>query len=100
MKLGILVNSKKHLSAITGIVRVAAARGNQVTLFAMDEGTRLLEEADYVSLAELQGVSMSYCDHSAVELSVNTSGLSDSIECSSQYSNAAMNHDADKMLVL
>jgi len=100
MKLGILVNSKKHLPAITGIVRVAAARGNRITLFAMDEGTRLLEEADYVALADLEGVSMSFCEHSAVELSVNTGGLSDAIESSSQYSNAAMNHDADKVLVL
>ncbi len=100
MKLGILVNSKNHLESITGIVRVAAARGNQVTLFAMDEGTRLLEEADYVALAGLEGVSMSYCEHSAVELSVNTGGLSDAVESSSQYSNAAMNHDVDKVLVL
>ncbi|HEB68302.1 MAG TPA: hypothetical protein ENI88_01635 [Desulfobulbus sp.] len=100
MKLGILVNSNRYLTTITGIVGVAAARGNQVTLFAMDEGTRLLEDADYVALADLEGVSMSYCEHSAVELSVNTRGLSDAIESSSQYSNAAMNHDADKVLVL
>lgn len=100
MKLGILVNSNMHLSQIAGIVKVAAARGNEVTLFAMDEGTRLLEEPEYVSLAGLRGVSMSYCEHSAVELSVDTGGLSESIESSSQYSNAVMNHNADKVLVL
>lgn len=100
MKFGILVNTNDHLPAITGITRAATVRGHEVTIFAMDEGTRLLETLDYVSLAELQGVSMSYCEHSAQELAVNTDGLSDSIESSSQYSNAAMNHNADKVLVL
>ncbi len=100
MKLGILINSNKHLPVITGIVRAAVARGNKVIIFSMDEGTKLLEEPDYVSLAEIQGISMSYCDHSAIELSVNTDGLSESIGRSSQYSNAAMNHEADKVLVL
>ena len=100
MKLGILVNTNDHLSAITGITRAAAAKGHQVTIFSMDEGTRFLEAPEYVSLSELQGVSMSYCEHSALELTVNTVGLTDSIERSSQYSNAAMNHNADKVLVL
>jgi predicted peroxiredoxin len=100
MKLGILVNTNDHLEAIAGITRASTTRGHHVTIFAMDEGTRLLEEAEYVTLAELEGVSMSYCEHSALELSVNTDGLSDSVESSSQYSNAAMNHSADKVLVL
>lgn len=100
MKLGILVNTNDHLSAITGVTRAAVDKGHQVTIFSMDEGTRLLESLDYTSLAELQGVSMSYCEHSALELTVNTDGLTDSIERSSQYSNAAMNHNADKVLVL
>ena len=100
MKLGILVNTNDHLAAIAGIVRAAVAKGHQIIIFAMDEGTRLLEEPDYVSLAGLQGVSMSYCDHSSQELKVNTEGLSSSIERSSQYSNAEMNHYSDKVLVL
>jgi predicted peroxiredoxin len=100
MKLGILVNTNDHLSAIMGVTRAAVDKGHQVTIFSMDEGTRLLESLDYTSLAELQGVSMSYCEHSALELTVNTDGLTDSIERSSQYSNAAMNHNADKVLVL
>ena len=100
MKLGILVNTNDHLSAITGVTRAAVDKGHQVTIFSMDEGTRLLEAPEYVSLSELQGVSMSYCEHSALELTVNTAGLTDSIERSSQYSNAAMNHNADKVLVL
>ena len=100
MKLGILVNTNDHLAAIAGIVRAAVAKDHQIIIFAMDEGTRLLEESDYVSLAGLQGVSMSYCDHSTQELNVNTKDLDPSIERSSQYSNAEMNHYSDKVLVL
>ncbi|HHK60512.1 MAG TPA: hypothetical protein ENJ73_02160 [Desulfobacterales bacterium] len=100
MKLGILVNSDRHLSAIVGLTRTAVARGHSVQIFAMDSGTRLLEEAAYRDLAALDGVSMSYCDHSAKELEVNTTAVPENIECSSQFSNAAMHHNADKVLVL
>lgn len=100
MKLGILVNSNRHKEAVTGLVTAAAGRGHEVTLFVMDEGTRLLEDSGFTGLAELDGVTMSYCDHSAQELSVNTGGLADSIESSSQYNNAAMNHNADRVIVL
>lgn len=100
MKLGILVNTTDHLAAITGIVRSATAKDHEVYLFAMDVGTKLLEEQDYVSLVELPGVVMSYCEHSANELNVNAEGLHPSIGRSSQYSNAEMNHYSDKVLVL
>ena len=100
MRLGILVNTDNHLENIVGIVRAATSKGHDVNLFAMDEGTKLLEEKDYVALVELPGVLMSYCDHSAQELHVNTDGLNPTIERSSQYSNAEMNHHSDKVLVL
>lgn len=100
MKLGILVNTDKHLKEITGITRAATAKGHEVILFAMDDGTRLLGEADYVSLAELADVKSSYCDHSAQALEIKTDSLIDAIERSSQYNNAEMDHNADKVIVL
>lgn len=100
MKLGILVNTSDHLDDIVGIVQSATAQGHNVNLFAMDVGTKLLEEKSFVSLIELHGVMMSYCDHSVQELGVNTEGLNPSIVRSSQYSNAEMNHNSDKVLVL
>ena len=100
MKLGILVNTNKHLAAVTGITRAAIDKGHEVTIFAMDDGTRLLEEDDYVGLAVLTNVTSSYCDHSAQDLAVKTDSLPDSLERSSQYNNAAMNHNADKVIVL
>ncbi len=100
MKLGILVNTDQHLPQITGITRAAAAKGHEVIIFAMDDGTRLLAEADFVSLAELGKVKSSYCDHSAQALEVKTDSLPEAIERSSQYNNAEMDHNADKVIVL
>ena len=100
MHLGILVNSDSHLALITGITRAASAGGHQVTIFAMDDGTRLLENEGFLALAEEPAVAMSYCDHSARELGVETAMVPGCIERSSQFSNAAMVHNADKVLVL
>ncbi len=100
MKLGMLINKAKHVDDIVGICRAALARNHQVSIFVMDEGSRLLENAAFVSLAELQGVSMSVCDHSAKMIGVNTEGLSPKIVCASQLNNAMMNHSADRVIVL
>ena len=100
MKLGILVNTDKHLEDITGLTKAALSKGHEVILFAMDDGTKLLEQPSYIELHSLQGVAMSFCDHSAKGLGVKTEGVPEEIVCGSQYNNAAMNHDADKMIVL
>ncbi len=100
MKLGILVNSDRNLAGIVGLSRAAVEAGHEVELFAMDTGTRLLEEQEFVGLAGLDGVAMSYCDHSAQALGVDTSRVPEQIAAGSQYNNAHMNHQSDKVLVL
>lgn len=100
MKLGILVNTARHLGDVVGISRAALAKNHQVIIFAMDEGTRLLENPDFVSLAEHDGVSMSLCDHSAKMFGGKTEGLPAKIVCASQLNNAMMNHEADRVIVL
>ena len=100
MKLGMLINTAKHLDQVVGICRAALAKNHQVIIFAMDEGTRLLENGAFVSLAELDGVSMSLCDHSAKMCGANIEGLPPKIVCASQLNNAMMNHDADRVIVL
>ncbi len=100
MKLGMLINTAKHVDDAVGICRAALARGHQVIIFAMDEGTRLLENDAFVSLAALDGVSLSLCDHSAKMFGVKTEGLPPKIVCASQLNNAMMNHNADRVIVL
>ena len=100
MKLGMLVNTAKHLDDVLGICRAALAKNHEVIIFAMDEGTRLLEQDAFVALAGLEGVSMSLCDHSAKMFGAKTEGLPPKIVCASQLNNAMMNHNADRVIVL
>ncbi|MEJ2688943.1 MAG: hypothetical protein P8130_03145 [Deltaproteobacteria bacterium] len=100
MKLGILVNTAQNLPLLNGITKAAIGRGHEIIIFAMDEGTRLLTTSQFKELSGLAGVQASFCDHSAKELEVDTSGLPASIVAGSQYNNADMNHQADKVLVL
>ncbi|MDA8432355.1 MAG: hypothetical protein M0Z60_05250 [Nitrospiraceae bacterium] len=100
MKLGILVNTDRHLDHIVGITNVALARGHEVIIFAMGSGTRLLGTPEFSALCGAPGVSMSFCDYIAKRLHVPTESLLPEIVCGSQYHNAAMNHDADRVIVL
>lgn len=100
MKLGILVNTDKHLDAITGITKSALSKGHTVLIFNMDDGTKLLGNPSFTALCKTQGVTMSYCDHSAKHANVPTEGLPSEIACGSQFDNANMNHEADRVIVL
>jgi predicted peroxiredoxin len=100
VKLGILVNTARHLDDVLGLCHAALAKKHEVIIFAMDEGTRLLENDAFVALAGIEGVSMSLCDHSAKMLGARTEGLPPNIVCASQLNNAMMNHNADRVVVL
>ncbi len=100
MKLGIFVNTNRHLNHVVGIVKAALAKGHEVVMFNMDDGTKLLGTPEFAELCRTKGVSMSFCDHSAKGLNVTTEGLPSEIVCGSQYNNAVMNHDADRLIVL
>lgn len=100
MKLGILVNTDKNLHHILGITRAAIKKGHEVIIFNMDEGVRLLSDASFGSLCSTPGVSMSFCDHSTHVLNLSKEGIPEEIICGSQYNNAVMNHDADRVIVL
>ncbi len=100
MKLGILVNTAKNLQHVVGITRAAVAGGREVIVFAMDEGTRLLQEDAFTSLANLAGVTMSVCEHSAKAHGVAADRLPPQIRCGSQLNNAMMAREADRIVVL
>ena len=100
MKLGILITTDKQLDAILGITKAALAKGHTVALFNMDEGTRLLGNPSFSGLCKTEGVSMSFCDHSAKHINVATEGIPGEIVCGSQFDNANMNHESDKVIVL
>ncbi len=100
MRLGILVNTASHLNHVTGLARAAIAKGHEVMIFAMDEGTRLLENEAFASLATVGGVSMSVCEHSAGANGVSIERLPPQVRCGSQLNNASMVGAADRVIVL
>lgn len=100
MKLGILVNTDKNLDHVLGLTKSAISKGHTVSIFNMDEGTKLLGNPSFTALCKTQGVTMSFCDHSAKHINVSTEGLPDEIACGSQFDNANMNHEADRVIVL
>ncbi len=100
MKFGILVNTDRHLSEITGLTEAAVERGHDVFVFTMDVGTRLLRNSEYTDLCRLRGVKMSYCDHNAKMFGAVTEGIPEAISRGSQYDNAMMHHECDRVIVL
>ncbi len=99
-KLGILVNTDKNLKAVQGIAKAASAKGLEVEIFAMDIGTKLLEDPSFVALKDLENVTMSYCALSCENVGTKTEGLPEGIARGDQYRNTLMHHSADKSIVL
>lgn len=93
MKLGILLNSDKHLEDVLGLIKAAKAAGHEVTMFAMDDGTLLVEN---ICKQAGDNAEIAYCDHSAEPRGVkDVEGATKG----SQYQNAIMVHDSDKVVV-
>jgi len=100
MKLGLFVNTDTQLPAVIGITGAALGQGHTVAIFAMDEGTRLLLNPAFTALSSQAGVTMAFCDHSAQHLGTKPDSIPKTISCGSQYDNATMDHEADRVIVL
>jgi predicted peroxiredoxin len=100
MKLGILVTTDRHAKDVLGLAKAAVSKGHEVTVFNMDAGTKLFQDPSFAKLCEMKGVKMSFCDHSAKREKVATEGIPQEIVCGSQFNNAVMMHDADRVINL
>ena len=99
MKLGIMVTTDRHLRQIRGITQAALAKGHAVAMFVTDEGVKLLADTHFSSLSALPGVTMSFCEQSA-QRHGRPAGLPGDIVSGSQFENAIMTSESDKILVL
>ena len=95
-----MVTSDRLAVQAVGLVRAAVARGDAVTVFATDAGARLLRAPEFVALAALPGVGMSYCGHSADRLGGRPPGLPAAIHEGSQFENSIMVDETDRLIVL
>jgi predicted peroxiredoxin len=100
MKLGILITTDRHLDDIVGLTKAAVSKGHEVIMFNMDDGNKLLTNTAFTDLCKTEGVTMAYCDHSAMELKIDKEGIPGDITCGSQFNNANMMHDTDRTINL
>ena len=100
MKLGILVNTDRHLEHILGLTAAATAKNHEVVIFAMDDGVRLLDDKSFTDLSGRKGVLLSFCSHSARDQGIETEGRPEGITVGSQLNNAMMAQTVDRMINL
>ena len=100
MKLGILVNTDRHTEDLIGLANAALSKGHEVSVFFMDDGVKLLHNPEVTRLCENTDVDMSYCDYTTQKNGISKEGICGSIACGSQFDNATMNNEADRVIVL
>lgn len=100
MKLGIHVKSDRHMEDVIGLTKAAISKGHEVIIFTMADGVRLLENPAFTELCKLKGVTMSFCDLNARSYNINKAGILEEIICGSQFNNANMITNADRVIVL
>ena len=100
MKLGIHIKTDRHLEHLVGIVNAAVSKGHEVMIFTMAGGERLLENPQFSGMCSNPKVKMSYCDHDATHMGIKKDMIPAEIACGSQFNNALMVNDADRVIVL
>ncbi|MBL7050481.1 MAG: DsrE family protein [Nitrospira sp.] len=100
MKLGILVNTDRHVKDLVGLAKAALSKGHEVIVFFMDSGVKLLSSQNVKDLCNNPGISMSFCDYTTEKNGVSKEEFCDKMICGSQYNNATMNSEADRVILL
>ncbi len=100
MTIGLLVTRDKYKEHIIGLTNAALKKGHKVIIFMMDDGTRHSQDKDVVALKELKDVEMSLCDHSAKLRKITEDMIPKGITAGSQYQNAVLNQDADRVILI
>ena len=100
MKLGILVNTDRHAKDLVGLAKAALSKGHEVIIFVMDSGVKLLLSLDVKDLCNNPGISISFCDYTTEKNGISKEEFCEKMICGSQYNNATMNSEADRVIVL
>jgi len=95
--LGIMITKYENLEHIAGVVKAARAAGKSVMVFMTDEGVRFTRDQKFLELMKVGGVDISCCDHSCERVGIREK--TEGISYGSQYNNAGMLHDSNRLLV-
>ncbi len=99
MDIGIFVTQDKYANKIVDITRSALKRGYQVKVFMTDSGVKLVRNNDFTDLRNNDNISISLCDFSARAMKVEESEIAEGIIMGTQFQNASIHSDCDKILV-
>lgn len=99
MTLGILVTTDKFREEIIGISKTAIRKGHRVIIFFMDEGCNLMMDKSIISLKDIHNITMSICDYNRKKMGILDKDIPKDIICGSQYDNALMNRESDRVIV-
>jgi predicted peroxiredoxin len=100
LKLGILVNTDRHPIILKGLTQAALEKGHEVVIFVMDKGVKLLNKPAIVKLLKTPGISLTFCQHSADVIGIKSNGIVKEANAGSQYDNACMTREVDRLIVL
>ena len=95
--LGIMITKYENLQHIVGTVKAARAAGHPVMIFMTDEGVKFTRDAAFLELLKVGGVEISVCEHICEKIGLHDK--TEGIVYGSQYNNAGMLHDSERVLV-
>jgi peroxiredoxin family protein len=96
-QLGIMITKYANLDHIAGVVKAAGQAGHPVRIFVTDEGIKFTRDAKFLELLDLDDVEVAACDHMCEVLGIKEKVAG--ITYGSQYDNAGMLHDSERVLV-
>lgn len=99
MTIGILVTTDKYRDDIIGLTEASIKRGHRVILFFMDEGCHLVKDDKISALTKMRDITISLCDFNRKKIGILDNEISNEITCGSQYDNAVMNKESDRVIV-
>lgn len=95
--LGIMITKYANLEHIAGVTQAARNAGYPVAIFMTDEGVKFTKDVAFMELLKTEGVKVTVCEYMCELLGIpeRTEGI-----CyGSQYDNAGMLHNSDRVLV-
>ncbi len=99
MKIGILITQTPQANKIVEITKEAVKRGHSVSLFMTDDGIYLVKNCAVTDLRKLENVDMSLCNYSAKGRYLDEKEIPEGIINGTQYQNALLHSECDKVLV-
>ncbi|MDA8326694.1 MAG: hypothetical protein M0033_10815 [Nitrospiraceae bacterium] len=96
MKLGVLITDRAFGGMVVPILKAALGRGDEVSVFLMDDGCFMAADEEFMKAAGRGGIKVSMCDLNRGQRDLELPG---GIQAGSQYDNIAMVRWCDRLLV-